>query len=87
MGRYDSVKKAIAMANGKGFPLTDREKRLFLAACKWYIQYDNSNPDVGFGPSAGTIVEIIAKSAELILTKEDIGYLGGQVNKWQIALR
>jgi len=81
MGRYDSVKKGVAT------PLTDREKRLFLAACKWYIKYDNSNPDVGFGPSADSIIEIIEKTAEITLTKEDIGYLGDQVRIWQTALK
>lgn len=54
--------------------LTDREKQLFKCALTWYKRYDDSNPDVGFGPGSHALIETIEKGSEITLSQKDKEY-------------
>lgn len=51
--------------------LTEREKELILRGCEYVKAYDDSNPDVGFGPGPWTIVERLLKGVSFKVNKQD----------------
>lgn len=59
--------------------LSSSEKALFLESCYWYKHYDDSNPDVGFGPSPHSIVDIVAKRAGIKLKKNEVDQLANEL--------
>ncbi len=52
--------------------MNDREMELFVLCVRYAKAYDDSNPDVGMGPSHQMIAEDVAKGLSFSVSKEDI---------------
>ena len=50
----------------------DKSQKILLAvALKWRRAYDDSNPDIGFGPSLEWLLEELIEDAELVVSDPD----------------
>jgi len=55
--------------------MSKTELKLFGLAVLWYKRYVCANPDVGFGPSDESVVEIIAEETGVTPTRPEREYL------------
>lgn len=51
--------------------LTRREITIFREALSWYKRYNDSNPDVGMGPSRRMLLMDIEKNTDISLTNPE----------------
>jgi hypothetical protein len=59
----------------KGLNMTDNEIALLIECLRWRMGYENSNPEVGFGPFLDDLLDGICRSVGMNLSmelKEDI---------------
>lgn len=55
--------------------MTEIEYYLFKSACKWKARYERSNPDVGFGPFAETIIREVEREAGVVCDRIDPAFI------------
>jgi len=55
--------------------MTDTEKLLFIEAIVWKKAYEDSNPNVGMGPSMKTIAQEISEITGVIPDADELSFI------------
>ncbi len=62
--------------------MNDKERELLFVACKFAWMYDDCNPDVGMGPTAGTIVERVVSELSFNVSSADQHTVADRLHYW-----